>query len=68
MILIFTEKKDQSTCKVVEWLLFFKAKFIIITEDEFIEIVKLCPITGNFIGIIPYIIVSSNFPPLTFVK
>ena len=49
MILILTEKKDQSTSKVIEWLLFFKAKFIVITEDDFIEVVKLYPATGSFI-------------------
>ena len=49
MILILTETKDQSTCRVIEWLLYFKAKFIVITEDEFIEVVKICPTSGNFV-------------------
>jgi len=49
MILILTEKQDQSTCKVIDWLLFNNAQFIVITENEYIEIIKLCPNTGNFI-------------------
>jgi ATP-GRASP peptide maturase of grasp-with-spasm system len=59
MIVIFTEKNDQSTCHVIDWLLFFKKEFIVITESDFIEILELSP-SGNFILKINGIIIASQ--------
>lgn len=41
MILIITDNNDYSTCEVIDWLDFFKEKYIFITDSDFIETVNI---------------------------
>ena len=38
MVLIFSEKNDQTTNKVIQWLLYYNKAFIRINDDEIFEI------------------------------
>ncbi|MDY0315823.1 MAG: grasp-with-spasm system ATP-grasp peptide maturase [Bacteroidales bacterium] len=48
MILIISNTNDQSTIKVIDWLSFRKAEFLLITPNDVIELVKIA-INGEFV-------------------
>lgn len=48
MILIISNNNDQSTVKVIDWLLFKKAEYLLITPNDVIELVTVS-ISGEFV-------------------
>jgi ATP-GRASP peptide maturase of grasp-with-spasm system len=59
MILIISSKQDQSTCDVIDWLIYYNKKFFIVTEDSNFIIHEMDS-TGEFIIEINNIIIKSS--------
>jgi hypothetical protein len=51
MILIFKENKDESIRKIVAWLKILKINFILVNEEDAIDIVDLIYFNENSIDI-----------------
>jgi len=47
MILIISNKDDQSSCNVMEWLTYYKEDFFVVTDEDAFEIIELYP-SGKF--------------------
>ena len=41
MILIISDTFEQSTCKVIDWLLFFNKKYIVITDKTLVDVIEI---------------------------
>jgi len=47
MILIISNKDDQSSCNVMEWLAYYKEDFFVVTDQDSFELIELSP-SGKF--------------------